>query len=422
MTEKTEEIISFFKEISKPFKDREGGPKLEIIQRFLEGQNISSEYIPNIGLIINKQDNPDIVVVSHMDLINKFQKGFENGTICNIDEEFITGALDNTITNAISLLVFKELLLEDNSLNIELFLSEGEEVGLIGMTNYLNEYIEKSKNTFFINLDVTNDGYGTDMSVEYDKPDFNTVKKVQEVLNDLNYHIQGERFCDDMDSINEKKCAGFSFCLPTIKNIHSYKNKAKLESIDNYFYGLKRLILNLKKEENYETFNSIYMKYALKSKNEKKFKKKIDKKKEESRKSLWEYNPKQMNEPNFQRNFSIEKNNDKKTKIMKTFNLTEFQYNERTKFIDMLMDLFLFDYKKIFKDNSGEVLREGRDFLENIIYDDTSFYLNDFCSVFNVEEKEVEKLFNNLEREFGTILCEEKGHEYKFPNPDYLDF
>jgi hypothetical protein len=405
MEEKTLEILELFELIAKPFKDREGGPKLDIIQEYLKDLNIKSEYEPGIGLIINKKENPEITVVSHMDLINKFQKGFENGTTFTIEEGYIKGALDNTLTNAVALVVFKDILNENPDKNIELFLSEGEEVGLIGISNYLEKYNKKSKNTFFINLDVTNDSWGYDISIEYDKPDFLTVKNIQEKLNELNINIQGQRFCDDTDAINSKNCKGFSFCIPTLKTIHSYKNKAKQSSIYPYYKGLKILTnsMNINHEE-YNCFNKYNMDIALKEKNINSFNKNITK-------TNYSYQGKQQSF-NFYEDISICKED-----IKEKYNLNDYQLKERNSFISMLMDFFCIDsnYKII---DSIKL----KNFLEEVIYKDTSFNLKDFLKNTNLTKEEFLEESKLLINEYGILLEEEKGVEYKFPNPDFLDF
>lgn len=270
ITEKTRSIISLFSEIAKPFKDNEGGPKLDAIQAWLNSRNISNEYIPGIGKIVNKVDNPRLILVSHIDLIRKFQKGFEAGNtheIVNSKKEvpMIKGALDNTITNSVALLAIEDLI-KNGITDIELVLTEGEEVGLTGMRKYLEVFGEKSANAFFVNLDVTNEGWKRNSSVEYDKPSFNMLKQLQAILSDHNAYFTHNRVCDDVDAINRSGYSGFSYCLPTKDLIHSYDNKAYIHTLEGYLEGLISLLTKIElKEDMNITFNSWHFSKALKT-------------------------------------------------------------------------------------------------------------------------------------------------------------
>jgi hypothetical protein len=290
----TKKIIDLFIDIALPFKDNEGGAKAYTIAEILK--DYKREYIPGQGMIINKQENPRIVLVSHMDLIKKFHNGFsqENRRICSFekdskDRDLIVGALDNTITNSIAILTFLKLI-ENGISDIELFLSEGEEVGFNGMTDYLENNKDKSKNTFFINLDVTNEGYGKDYSLEYDSPNFEILKDIQDILKDKNGFVTGDRVCDDTDAILKKNCAGFSFCLPTLKTIHSWKNQALIESLEPYMDSLYLILKNLNlSEDKFKNFDSDYIKLALKTNSLKKLHKKIKKKEKKEREKYKSY-------------------------------------------------------------------------------------------------------------------------------------
>jgi len=292
----TNRIIEIFEKMALPFKDKEGGPKVYEIANLVKNINLTREYLPGQGLIVNKQDNPRIVLVTHMDLINKFQKGFsqEERRIYEIGEnssgeEVIIGALDNTITNSIAFLVMEKLI-ENGITDIELFFSEGEEVGFHGMTGYLKAYPEKSENTFFVNLDVTNEGYGKDYSLEYDMPNFYIFKQIQEILQEKNGFCTGDRVCDDTDAVLRANCSGFSFCLPTGKTIHSYKNNAPLSSLEKYSDSLYLILKELKFEESFENnFKGEYLKLATKTNSFKKLKKVIKKKEKKAEKKRKSY-------------------------------------------------------------------------------------------------------------------------------------
>jgi hypothetical protein len=234
-------IIQTFHNISKPFVDTKGGPKLEAILNELESSDFKKEFIPEVGLIVNQQDNPRLIIVSHMDLIPLFNRFFETGQVekelpLEDSSIFITGALDNTLTNAVLI----ELIKNIKSSDIEFVFSEGEERGMTGMRNYMNLFPEKT-NSFFINLDVTNDNWGSDISVEYDRPDKEIEEQTREILQELSFEIQNFRFCDDMDAILFGGGKGYSYCIPTKNIIHSLDSTVKKSSIEPYYEGLKRL-------------------------------------------------------------------------------------------------------------------------------------------------------------------------------------
>lgn len=263
---KKEEIIELFKSIALPFKDFEGGPKLDKIIEICGEMNIPCEYIKDKGLFINKCKKPKIMIISHIDLIGKFRKGFVENKICEIidsnnpdnkfKKEIITGALDNTITNAVGILVMKELL--KNHSDITFFLSIGEEVGSTGVKNYLKAK-KNAANTFYINLDVTNEGWNQNGSIEYDKPNFYILNQLKEILKENNIYFTGERVGDDIDAVNRYDCQGFSYCLPTKDTIHSYKNKALTDTLVPYAESLYKMVNELKFEEScVSDFRSYY--------------------------------------------------------------------------------------------------------------------------------------------------------------------
>jgi len=240
-----EEIINLFEKISKTTIDGKKDQKEKAIIEWLEENNFQWEYIPYIGLRINPLDKPKNIVVSHLDLINLFQRGFQNGKTFEITKEYIIGALDNTLTNAIALIAMKY----GNSKETELLLTEGEERGLIGMSNYIKKFNKKSKETFFINLDVTNDGVGTHASIEYDRPIKEILEDIKKSMERINCAYTQFRVCDDTDAINFANCYGFSYCIPTEGLIHSYDNRTKIECIEPYTKGLMALINRLELKE-----------------------------------------------------------------------------------------------------------------------------------------------------------------------------
>lgn len=249
-----DKIIELFHRIALPMKDREGGAKVEEIQKYLSENGISSKYIPGKGIIANDIESPEKILMAHIDLIPLFRKGFseEPRNVYELGmnkkgEELIIGALDNTICNAVALLAFVKLFNKGKIPNVTLFLSEGEEVGFIGAIAFLKERKDSLKNTFIINLDVTNEGWGQSGSVEYDKPNFSILRMLQKELTDC--YFTNQRVCDDTDAVNDEGLFGLSFCLPTKGTIHSYKNRAKTRTLEPYFNNLCTFLLLKMPEE-----------------------------------------------------------------------------------------------------------------------------------------------------------------------------
>ena len=234
----TTDILTVFKNISYTFN--EGlGIKEAIILKCLELTDIPANYRENIGIVVPALKDRKIVVSSHIDLIPSFNKGFEKGREpYSLEKEgkIVQGALDNTITNAVALI----LALKKESPNVEYVFTEGEEIGLLGMAEYIKQ--EFDEKVFYINLDVTNEAWGKNASIEYDRPSF----EICQQLKDKNFGFTTHRECDDFDIVVRAKGNGFSYCLPTRGYIHSWKNEAKTKTLLPYMQGLEELFsLNL---------------------------------------------------------------------------------------------------------------------------------------------------------------------------------
>ncbi len=280
------EIVDIFDQICLPF-DNGNGQKEEKFLELLEEHG--AHYHEKVGIIVPTVNGvaPSKVIVSHMDLIPLFNKGFTNGRKYLLEkdelgEEILIGALDNSITNATLILAINELRRNGLAHDVEFVFTEGEEIDFLGMKEYLKI---KSKDPFFINLDVTNDNYKRNSSVEYDYPNFHICKQLCEGLFEAGY--QKERVDDDFDAIKAVGGKGFSYCLPTMKNIHSYKNTTHVSKLKHYYDGLKFLITDLVVEEVEHNIVHHSIKKALKHKDfksfkkaEKKLKKKIEKRRE----------------------------------------------------------------------------------------------------------------------------------------------
>lgn len=263
-----DKIINLFERIALPMSNKEGGAKVDEIIKFLSENGIKSRYVPGQGILANEVSEPEKVLMAHIDLIPLFQRGFslEPRNIYSLKvnkkgDEVIVGALDNTICNAVALLAFVKLFNEGKIPNVTLFLPEGEEVGLIGSSAYIKENLDRLQNTFFVNLDVTNEGWDKSVSIEYDRPNFEILKILQQNLE--NCHFTRYRVCDDTDSVNEADLAGLSFCLPTKGVIHSYKNKAKTKILEPYFNMLCQILTMELPKEIKSDFSSWYFDEAL---------------------------------------------------------------------------------------------------------------------------------------------------------------
>jgi len=232
-------LLDIFTTIAKPF-DKGSGEKEQAILDLLSEYN--PYYQENVGIVVPSVGPRKIVVVSHIDLIRKFNKGFkeDNTFVIDQDKGIISGALDNTVTNAALILAIKDLNSRNLAQNIEFVFTEGEEIGLLGMKEYMKINKDYAEDIFFINLDVTNDNWGCPASVEYDKPSFEIAKRVRLALPDCG--ISKNRDGDDMCAILKHGGHGFSYCLPTKDVIHSYSNYARLEDLVPYCQGLVTLL------------------------------------------------------------------------------------------------------------------------------------------------------------------------------------
>lgn len=411
--------------IAKPYKDKEGGPKLDSIQQWLNERDMYNEYIPGIGKIVNQIDNPRIILVSHIDLIRKFQKGFAEGNTHEIitskkGNEIIKGALDNTITNAVAMLAFEKIIQEE-IFDIELVLTEGEEVGCIGMDNYLKEFPEKAQNAFFINLDVTNEGWKQHSSVEYDKPSFNMLKQLQELLKEHDAFFTGDRVGDDIDAVNEHKCSGLSYCLPTKDLIHSYENKAYVHTLEGYYYGLLSLLRNLEVlEDRKELFSKWIFDDALKVSTKEEFE---------------ALKPKKSG---YQSDYSRDRDNTRYQKQQRSSTFIEddflpFDRDKKEPKKVVVTDAILFQRQEMASAITDYVVANGNysksqiaeigGFFEMVILADEEFFAADLALCFKDSKTPLKTAFKIIEEfiDFGSI--EEIGTDrYKFSRAEEVDF
>lgn len=264
-------IIQVFKDISKPF-DNGKGEKEKVILDLLKPFN--AVYEEDIGIIVPSTKETKVVVVSHIDLISTFNKGFAKDKVFSlaVDDKgiIISGALDNTITNAVVILALLRLKEEGKGEHIEFLFTEGEEIDLLGMKAYLKKYSNKP---FFLNLDVTNDNQDKNVSLEYDKPSWKLSRQIKKLFKkeDISIGFTKERVGDDTDAVLAANGSGFSYCLPTFKTIHSYKNYTYVSNLEPYYRGLYAMLSELTFEEfDYDMKYSSFKK-ALKCKKKSEF-------------------------------------------------------------------------------------------------------------------------------------------------------
>ena len=244
-----EKILEIFKTIALPCgSEKEMGEKEKKIIELLKEKYPSISFNPKTGIIIPAKKEPKMVISSHYDLIPVFQKGFQKNRepFLRREDGVIKGALDNTLTNAVLIYLLLKFDLPDN---VEIIFTNMEEIGCIGMRNYLKEIeqkqpkIDKEKDIFFVNLDVTNECWKEKVSLEMDRP-------IYEIIHFLKNEIKGmteEREGDDLCEVINFGYKGFSFCLPTKKTIHSWKNRTTIQHIEEYAEKLLLIIENSQK-------------------------------------------------------------------------------------------------------------------------------------------------------------------------------
>lgn len=231
-----EKIIEMFDRLCLPFGEEGDFQKEKILMELTE-----ASYIKGIGCYLPSKGTTKKIIVSHMDLVRPFQKGFTENRKFEIKADLLVGALDNTLTNAILVLAIQECGNEDTAY----LFTEGEETGLTGMRNFMNTiYKDFKEKPFFVNLDVTNEFFNQKhISVEFDYPNFDICKQIFKLNPESGYtHI---RFTDDTSAIINGGGNGFSFCIPTDKYCHTYDSNTRLSSLEPYYNGVVSLIKNV---------------------------------------------------------------------------------------------------------------------------------------------------------------------------------
>lgn len=237
--------------------------------------SFNKEHENNNKAIKEKLEEVDLIVVSHIDMISKFNKKevldkFKDD-FSKLDklEDTISGPLDNTITNAtlLALLASRVENLGDDCKDIMVIFSIGEERKSErgfkepkGIKNFMEKFSGHLKDDVkFINLDVTAmeyHDYKNDEKIvafiEYDdtfvknKLENHKYSKLDIFENlDIDENIM---FCeyedgtsDDLEEIAAyEEMFGFTLGLNTYGTIHSLKNRTTVRNIDSYFNQLNK--------------------------------------------------------------------------------------------------------------------------------------------------------------------------------------
>ncbi len=258
LSKKEQKIIEVFNYLCQTFDNGKGQKEANLLEILKDFNPI---YVNNVGVIVPSVKETRMVCSSHIDLISKFQKGFEKEKKFKLVEEkgvpSVVGALDNTITNAILVLAIARLRKKGLAEDVEFVFTEGEETDMHGMDNYMKE---KGTIPFYVNLDVTNDNIDFAGSVEYDRPSWEICKQ----LTKLNAGFTTERVDDDLDVVMKRNGRGFSYCLPTFHLIHSYENSTPINKLAPYMDGLEFLLSCLDVSVSESNFKYLKISKAMK--------------------------------------------------------------------------------------------------------------------------------------------------------------
>lgn len=264
--------LKTFSSIAKPFY--KGNPdysnsKENIVLELLKDFNAS--YVQGVGIIVPAVLPVTKVIISHIDLVGVFQHGFQEDRVFEIkniqDEDFLYGALDNTITNSFLINAIKELRNKGLAKDVEFVFTEGEETGFTGIREYMKNHFNRNRNPFCINLDVTNDNWDFNASIEFDRPDINICVQIEKALPGK-CGFTHRRFPDDTGGVLQGGGNGFSYCIPTQNYCHTYDSRTLVSNIVPYYDGLLYLISDLDcSDYNYNTtsiFTELIVKEAQK--------------------------------------------------------------------------------------------------------------------------------------------------------------
>ena len=233
----TDGVISIFKNLCLPFNNNK---KKELFINIFKESDIPYTCDDKLGFSIFSEKRTLKTVVSHMDLIKKFNTSFSNNKTHEIKDGRIYGALDNTFTNAVLI----NSILNNRDKNTTYLFTLDEETTQYAIKEYMVRY---GTDQFVINLDITNEGNKNNMAIEYDKPCYHICKQINDNMD--NPFFTTDRDCDDLDEVMKADGNGFSYCLPTKGNIHSFNNNTSIDKIEPYMEGLEFLIHDLELTE-----------------------------------------------------------------------------------------------------------------------------------------------------------------------------
>ena len=242
--------------------------------------SFNKEHENNNKAIKEKLEEVDLIVVSHIDMISKFNKKevldkFKDD-FSKLDklEDEISGPLDNTITNAtlLALLALRVKNLSDDCKDIMVIFSIGEERKSErgfkepkGIKNFMEKFSGHLKDDVkFINLDVTANEYhyykkdqNIAALIEYDESlNSNKIDKLYkysklDIFDEIGLgddimfcdYSDEEGTSDDLEEIVlYEDVFGFTLGLNTYGVIHSLENKTTVRNIDKYFNQLNRFL------------------------------------------------------------------------------------------------------------------------------------------------------------------------------------
>ena len=183
-------VINIFEAISLPFSGE--NYKKQLFIKIFNMANIESVWDNDLGFIIHSENRTEKTVVSHMDLIPSFNKGFKNNKVYKIEDDKLVGALDNTFTNAV---VINSILNKQNKETSYLFTLD-EETSQHAIRDYMKRF---GTEQFIINLDVTNEGMKHNVAIEYDEPCYHICKQIDNNMKKAFFTT--DRVCDDLDEV-----------------------------------------------------------------------------------------------------------------------------------------------------------------------------------------------------------------------------
>ena len=387
-------IIELFDSMCLSFDEGKGEKEAFFHELFSQ---YGGAYEQDIGYVIPSVEETKRVVVSHMDLISLYNRGFKKGKKYKVglnieNKEVIMGALDNTFTNAVTAKVLMTLLDQGRAKDTTFVFTEREEIDFGGMRGYLRKYGNKP---FFINLDVTSDNRKFHTSIEFDEANWSICKQIFKQKEEFTSGFTTDRVDDDMDAILRAGGQGFSYCIPTWKTIHSYSNFTLIENILPYYKGLLFLVDELDLSEGIEhDIKNLSIKKAIKKNDKEKFLK-AEKKAEKKRKkryndyeysshnslSLWDWEDDDDDEDEDPGEWGESISNsgnilyDKDTAWNRYFDDSSGKVQTEDEFLDSITSSSLFDdepsssqikIEKQIQEASNEMLKRGYPFLNQL--------------------------------------------------------